>query len=48
MKCMESLELEEREFSQGPNQRKDIEHRAGKAARLDIWRKMIQPGEFCW
>jgi hypothetical protein len=25
-----------------------IEHRAGKAARLDSWRKMTQPGEFCW
>ncbi len=25
-----------------------IEHRAGKAARLASWRKMTQPGEFCW
>jgi hypothetical protein len=32
------------------HQRKDIyiEHRAGKAARLASWRKMTQPGEFCW
>ncbi len=31
-------------------QRKDIyiEHWAGKAARLASWRKMTQPGEFCW
>jgi hypothetical protein len=30
-------------------QRKDIvEHRAGKVARLASWRKMTQPGEFCW
>jgi hypothetical protein len=31
-------------------QRKDIyiENRAGKAARLTSWRKMTQPGEFCW
>jgi hypothetical protein len=31
-------------------QRKDIyiEHRAGTAARLASWRKMTQPGEFCW
>jgi hypothetical protein len=31
-------------------QRKDIyiEHRAGKAACLASWRKMTQPGEFCW
>jgi hypothetical protein len=34
----------------GPSQRKDIyiEHRAGKAPRLASWRKMTQPGEFCW
>jgi hypothetical protein len=33
-----------------PAQRKDIniEHRASKAARLSSWRKMTQPGEFCW
>ncbi len=32
------------------NQRKDIyiEHRAGKTPRLASWRKMTQPGEFCW
>ncbi len=32
------------------SQRKDIyiEHRAGKAACLASWRKMTQPGEFCW
>jgi hypothetical protein len=24
------------------------EHRAGKAVRLASWRKMTQPGEFCW
>jgi hypothetical protein len=33
-----------------PRQRKNIyiEHRAAKAARLAIWRKMTQPGEFFW
>jgi hypothetical protein len=32
------------------NQRKDLykEQRTGKAARLASWRKMTQPGEFCW
>jgi hypothetical protein len=32
------------------NQRKEIyiEHRAGKTAHLASWRKMTQPGEFCW
>jgi hypothetical protein len=25
-----------------------IEHRAGKVACLASWRKMTQPGEFCW
>ncbi len=25
-----------------------IEYRAGKAARPASWRKMTQPGEFCW
>ncbi len=25
-----------------------IEHWAGTAARLSSWRKMTQPGEFCW
>ncbi len=32
------------------SQRKDrhIEHRAGKAPCLASWRKMTQPGEFCW
>jgi hypothetical protein len=29
-------------------QRKDIEHRAGKAAGLANWKKMTRPGEFCW
>jgi hypothetical protein len=31
-------------------QRKDIyiEHRAGKTPCLASWRKMTQPGEFCW
>jgi hypothetical protein len=32
-------------------QRKDtysIEHRAGRAVRLASWRKMTQPGEYCW
>jgi hypothetical protein len=31
-------------------QRKDIyiENRAGKVARLASWRKMTQPGGFCW
>jgi len=31
-------------------QRKDIyiEHRTGKAPYLASWRKMTQPGEFCW
>jgi hypothetical protein len=38
-------------LSQGSqNLREDIyiEHRAGKVARLASWRKMTQPGEFCW
>ncbi len=32
------------------NQRKDIyiEHWDGKAARRASWKKMNQPGEFCW
>ncbi len=37
--------------SYGMKQRKDIlyiEHRAGKATCLASWRKMTQPGEFCW
>jgi hypothetical protein len=32
----------------GSQKRYNIEHRAGKAARLASRRKVTQPGGFCW